>query len=111
MPKRDALVCVAHIVQALSTGMRAYDILQAEGQKEDFTVSLPPTVPRSTAERDFIFDEYKHVIENTAKLSDRRQTINDIFVGLNSLFLTAVVALLTYLINDLHLTTFIIKAS
>lgn len=33
--------------------------------------------------------EYKTVVENTSRLSDRRQIINDIFVGLNSLFLTA----------------------
>ncbi len=33
-------------------------------------------------------DEFKAILENTANLSDRRQTVNDIFVGLNSLFLT-----------------------
>ena len=49
----------------------------------------------------FRFDEYSSVIENTAKLSDRRQTINDIFVGLNSLFLTA----LGFLFISLQLTT------
>lgn len=64
-------------------------------------MSLPPTVPRSSADRDFIFDDYKTVIENTAKLSDRRQTINDIFVGLNSLFLTA----LGFLFVSLQLTS------
>lgn len=34
-------------------------------------------------------EEYTAVLENTGKLSDRRQTTNDIFVGLNSLVLTA----------------------
>jgi hypothetical protein len=70
-------------------------------KKGDLPVSLPPTVPRSSMDRDFIFDDYKTVIENTAKLSDRRQTINDIFVGLNSLFLTA----LGFLFVSLQLTS------
>ena len=34
-------------------------------------------------------EEYQIVLDNTAKLSDRRQTTNDLFVGLNSFFLTA----------------------
>ncbi|HKD75712.1 MAG TPA: hypothetical protein VKB76_09465 [Ktedonobacterales bacterium] len=34
-------------------------------------------------------EEYKAILDNTAKLSDRRQTTNDVFVGLNSLILTA----------------------
>ncbi len=46
------------------------------------------------------FEEYNNVIEQTAKLSDRRQTINDIFVGINSLFLTG----LGYLFTTLQLT-------
>jgi fatty acid desaturase len=34
-------------------------------------------------------EEYKAILDNTARLSDRRQTTNDVFVGLNSLILTA----------------------
>lgn len=45
--------------------------------------------------------EYIAVLDNTAKLSDRRQTTNDVFVGLNSLFLTA----LGFLFVSTHLTT------
>lgn len=63
------------------------------------TTHYPFTTP-SEAIR-FRFDEYTSVVENTAKLSDRRQTINDIFVGLNSLFLTA----LGFLFISLQLTS------
>jgi hypothetical protein len=38
---------------------------------------------------DVRFREYLAVMEDTAKLSDRRQTVSDLFVGINSLFLTA----------------------
>ncbi len=41
------------------------------------------------SEQDPQVEEYKAVLDNTAKLSDRRQTTNDVFVGLNSLILTA----------------------
>ncbi len=33
--------------------------------------------------------EYLAIAENTAKLSDRRQTVSDLFLGINSLFLAA----------------------
>lgn len=36
-----------------------------------------------------LFDEYVAIAENTAKLSDRRQTLGDLFLGINSLFLAA----------------------
>lgn len=67
-------------------------------------MSNPPVNPfagNPAEEIKFRFDEYNNVVENTAKLSDRRQTINDIFVGLNSLFLTA----LGFLFISLQLTT------
>lgn len=38
---------------------------------------------------DKLFDEYTTIVENTAKLSDRRQTVSDLFLGVNSLFLAA----------------------
>jgi hypothetical protein len=38
---------------------------------------------------DRMFDEYLAVADNTAKLSDRRQTVSDLFLGINSLFLAA----------------------
>ncbi len=47
------------------------------------------------------FKEYQILIEDTAKLSDRRQTINDILVGINALFLTG----LGYIIVNSRLTT------
>jgi hypothetical protein len=38
---------------------------------------------------DTLFREYLSVAEDTAKLSDRRQTVGDLFLGINSLFLAA----------------------
>ena len=39
--------------------------------------------------RRFPLTEYLAIAENTAKLSDRRQTVSDLFLGVNSLFLAA----------------------
>lgn len=36
-----------------------------------------------------LFEEYVAVMENTKSLSDRRQTLGDLFLGINSLFLAA----------------------
>ncbi|HEU0026265.1 MAG TPA: hypothetical protein VFQ25_04045 [Ktedonobacterales bacterium] len=38
----------------------------------------------------FVFDEYRSVAEDTAKITDRRQTVNTLFVTINALFLTGV---------------------
>ena len=38
---------------------------------------------------DSLLKEYLAIAENTAKLSDRRQTVSDLFLGVNSLFLAA----------------------
>ena len=38
---------------------------------------------------DSLLTEYLAIAENTAKLSDRRQTVSDLFLGINSLFLAA----------------------
>lgn len=46
-------------------------------------------VKESRVADDKLFDEYASVAEQTSKLSDRRQTVSDIFVGVNSLFLAA----------------------
>lgn len=35
------------------------------------------------------YQEYEKILEETGKLSDRRQTVSDLFLGVNSLFLTA----------------------
>ena len=35
---------------------------------------------------DPLLTEYLAIAENTAKLSDRRQTVSDLFLGINSLF-------------------------
>jgi hypothetical protein len=37
---------------------------------------------------DATFEEYKFVAEDTAKLTDRRQTVNNLFITLNVLFIT-----------------------
>jgi hypothetical protein len=47
-----------------------------------------PTVDDKRAE--FVFDEYRSVAEDTAKITDRRQTVNTLFVTINALFLTGV---------------------
>lgn len=41
------------------------------------------------AATDLQFREYLAVADDTAKLSDRRQTVSDLFVGINRLFLAA----------------------
>jgi hypothetical protein len=38
---------------------------------------------------DVLWQEYTTLVSEASKLSDRRQVMNDIFVGLNALFLTA----------------------
>jgi hypothetical protein len=38
---------------------------------------------------DMRFEEYRAIAQETGKISDRRQTVNDLFLGVNSLFLTA----------------------
>ncbi len=40
-------------------------------------------------------EEYKTIVEQTSSLSDRRQVTNDIYVALNTLFLTGVAYFLT----------------
>ena len=42
-----------------------------------------------TLSDDTLFKEYLSLAEDTAKLSDRRQTVGDLFLGINSLFLAA----------------------
>jgi hypothetical protein len=42
----------------------------------------------TTAER--AFQEYQFVAEDTAKISDRRQTVNTLFVSINALFISGV---------------------
>jgi mRNA-degrading endonuclease HigB of HigAB toxin-antitoxin module len=46
-------------------------------------------------------EEYKTIIEQTSSLSDRRQVTNDIYVALNTLFLTG----LGFLLTSFHLRT------
>lgn len=45
--------------------------------------------PNEHLAEQLLFQEYALVVDETAKLSDRRQTVNDIYIGLNVLFLTA----------------------
>ncbi|HRW10267.1 MAG TPA: NUDIX domain-containing protein [Caldilineaceae bacterium] len=41
------------------------------------------------------FDEYKFFIEDTARLSERRQTVNNVYVAVNTILLSAVALLIT----------------
>jgi hypothetical protein len=50
------------------------------------TGSVPPTFER--------IEEYKAVLDNLAAVSARRQSLNDVFVGINTVFLTALGVLL-----------------
>lgn len=50
---------------------------------------------------DTMFREYVAISENTARLSDRRQTVSDLFLGINSLFLAAA----GFVAVSSHLTT------
>jgi hypothetical protein len=43
----------------------------------------------SAMAEDTRFHEYEKIMEESGKLSDRRQTVSDLFLGINSLFLTA----------------------
>lgn len=45
------------------------------------------------------FQEYRFVAEDTAKISDRRQTVNTLFVSINALFLTGAGYLLLQVLN------------
>ncbi|MBA3826452.1 MAG: hypothetical protein H0X24_21440 [Ktedonobacterales bacterium] len=54
---------------------------------------MTPTLPRNF--NDHLIEEYKCIVEQTGNLSDRRQTTNDIYVALNTLFLTGLAVLLT----------------
>jgi hypothetical protein len=62
--------------------------------KKTHVIQAPRTQSRSQMEvgnsmLEIRYNEYAAIFENTAKLSDRRQTVNDLFVGINSLILTA----------------------
>lgn len=59
--------------------------------------SIPPSIKVDIDEDglDATFDEYKFVAEDTSKLSDRRQTVNNLFVTINVLFVTGGGYLLT----------------
>lgn len=49
-----------------------------------------PTHDHTHRQASLAFDEYKLVAEDTARISDRRQTVNTLFVSINALFLTGV---------------------
>lgn len=55
-------------------------------------------------------EEYKAVLDNLASYASRRQMTNNVFVGLNSLFLTALAFLLTTAWNS-WATAFLVVAS
>ncbi len=47
------------------------------------------------------FEEYKLFVEDTARFTDRRQTVNNTYVAVNSIVLTAI----TFLAKDVNSTT------
>ena len=49
-----------------------------------------PSNPITHEQTSFAFHEYEMVAEDTAKITDRRQTVNTLFVSINALFLTGV---------------------
>lgn len=48
-------------------------------------------------------EEYKAILEDTAGISGRRQTTNDVFVGLNVVFLTGI----GFLLSTTHFTSWV----
>ncbi|HZC05101.1 MAG TPA: hypothetical protein VE338_05615 [Ktedonobacterales bacterium] len=49
-----------------------------------------PTNWQDPVVREVAFKEYQFLLEDTGKLSDRRQSVNTLFVSINALFLTGV---------------------
>jgi hypothetical protein len=59
--------------------------------------SLPPAPSSATSAGSWVFErieEYKAVLDNLVQLSARRQNTNNVFVGLNTIFLTGLGILL-----------------
>ncbi len=54
---------------------------------------------------DFMFREYHLLMEGTDKITDRRQTVNTLFVSINALFLTGVGYMLMQSLKDLTSVT------
>lgn len=54
--------------------------------------AVAPTAPAgwSEAALDITFQEYQHLMDGTDRATDRRQTVNTLFVSINALFLTGV---------------------
>src|SRR5512135_3365539 len=48
------------------------------------------TSPFDEKRATFAFQEYQMVADDTSKITDRRQTVNTLFVTINALFLTGV---------------------
>lgn len=55
---------------------------------------------RNPAVFDVAFQEYQHLMEGTDRATDRRQTVNTLFVSINALFLTGVGYLLFQFIHE-----------
>ena len=53
------------------------------------TPELPLRIDTSQEAMKVRFEEYQSIYDNTTSLSERRQSINNLFVGINTLFLTA----------------------
>jgi hypothetical protein len=65
---------------------------------------MSTTLPSYTSlEHSAALEEYKNIAEQTGGLSDRRQVTNDIYVALNTLFLTS----FGYLLTTSHLKTWV----
>lgn len=68
-----------------------------------FPNQVPPSIRVDVDEDglDATFEEYKFVAEDTAKITDRRQTVNNLFITLNVLFVTGA----GYLLSQMLATT------
>lgn len=67
--------------------------------------SQPPTPDSAWQDpsvKDFAFREYQLLMEGTDKVTDRRQTVNTLFVSINALFLTGVGYLLLQLFQNMN---------
>jgi hypothetical protein len=64
--------------------------MPADSQDPPLTAAAPQHEPERLELSPEILEEFKIVMENAAALSTRRQAINDVFVAINSIFLSGI---------------------
>lgn len=73
------------------------------------TSPTPPEAPKLSPEAlQASFQEYQSLAEGTDKVTDRRQTVNTLFVSINALFLTGVGYLLLQFFQSIRQPAFVI---